>query len=167
MNLPVSPHQYTLISILMDAGTPLLSKDLSAKTGISTRSVKKNIAELNDLLAEKKLYISSNTHKGYWIENKDSFLQWFREMDTSSPVPMTHNQRIIYCLFHLLKYDHPSPTTQWIADSLYVSKATISSVFKEEVEAMCYGRQTVDETINNLVTRSNKLIDDAIAAAGK
>ncbi|MBQ9328553.1 MAG: HTH domain-containing protein [Solobacterium sp.] len=131
MNLPVSPHQYTLISILMDAGTPLLSKDLSAKTGISTRSVKKNIAELNDLLAEKKLYISSNTHKGYWIEDKDSFLQWFREMDTSSPVPMTHNQRIIYCLFHLLKYDHPSPTTQWIADSLYVSKATISSVFKD------------------------------------
>ena len=35
----------------------------------------------------------------------------------------------------------------------------LGDVFKEEFEAMCYGRQTVDETINNLVTRGNALLD--------
>ena len=52
------------------------------------------------------------------------------------------------------------------APSALWASSEISSVFKEEVEALCYGRQSVDDTINNLVTRSNKLIDDAIAAAG-
>lgn len=37
----------------------------------------------------------------------------------------------------------------------------IGDVWKEEFEAMCYGRQSVEETINNMVTRCNQLITDA------
>ncbi len=37
----------------------------------------------------------------------------------------------------------------------------IGDVWKEEFEAMCYGRQTVDQTIANLVERCNELIDNA------
>ena len=131
MNLTVSPLQYSLISVLLDSGSPMHSRDLSLKTGVSTRSVKKNIADLNDLLASQKLYICSNTHKGYWIEDKNAFFAWLKERDTAVILPSSHNQRIIYCLFHLLKYDRPSPSLQTIADSLYVSKATISGIFKE------------------------------------
>ena len=36
----------------------------------------------------------------------------------------------------------------------------LSDVYKEEFEAMCYGRQTVEETINNMVTRCNQLLAD-------
>lgn len=37
----------------------------------------------------------------------------------------------------------------------------IGDVWKEEFEAMCYGRQTVDQTIANLVERCNELISNA------
>lgn len=131
MNLNISPLQHSLISILLDSGTPMYSQELSQKTGVSTRSVKKNIADLNDLLASHDLYICSNTHKGYWIEDKNAFFAYLKENDTKVILPSSHNQRIIYCLFHLMKYDRPSPSMQTIADSLYVSKATISGVFKE------------------------------------
>lgn len=36
----------------------------------------------------------------------------------------------------------------------------LSDVYKEEFEAMCYGRQSIDETINNMVTRCNQLLAD-------
>ena len=39
--------------------------------------------------------------------------------------------------------------------------AELKAVLKEEFEAMCYGRQTVDDTINNLVTRGNELLANA------
>lgn len=34
----------------------------------------------------------------------------------------------------------------------------LNTIWKEEFEAMCYGRQTVDETINNMVKRGNDMI---------
>ncbi len=131
MNLILSRLQQNIISALLDAKSPLFSKELSEKTGVSTRSVKQNIGDINDLLAPYKLTILSNTHHGYWIEDKDAFFLWQKTYNFESPLPATQNQRIIYCLLHLLKYDGASPTLQKIADSLYVSKATISGVFKE------------------------------------
>ena len=37
----------------------------------------------------------------------------------------------------------------------------VGSVFKEEFHAMLYGTQTVDEALNNIVTRCNELIANA------
>lgn len=39
----------------------------------------------------------------------------------------------------------------------------IGSIYKEEVQAMAYGRQTVDETIEHLVSRCNKQLSEAAA----
>ncbi|MCI9362066.1 MAG: extracellular solute-binding protein [Hungatella sp.] len=47
--------------------------------------------------------------------------------------------------------------------TLYAS-AEIETVYKEEEEAMCYGRQSVEEALENICIRSNKLIADEIAA---
>lgn len=40
-------------------------------------------------------------------------------------------------------------------------ESEIGDVFREEFEAMCYGRQSVDETITNLVTRATALVEGA------
>ncbi len=42
----------------------------------------------------------------------------------------------------------------------------ISDAFKEEVTAMLYGTQSIDDTIDHIVNRGNKLISEAKAAAG-
>ncbi len=54
--------------------------------------------------------------------------------------------------------------TKGIAERVLYANAEIAAVYKEEEEAMCYGKQSVEETVNNICTRSNKLIADEIAA---
>ena len=41
----------------------------------------------------------------------------------------------------------------------------LGDMFVEETHAMCYGKQTVEQTVQNLVTRGNELIANAMKAA--
>lgn len=48
--------------------------------------------------------------------------------------------------------------TKAIASIVGNSDSELKDIWLQEFEAMCYGRQSVDETINNLVTRGNEQI---------
>ncbi len=45
------------------------------------------------------------------------------------------------------------------------ARSEIGSVWNEEFDAMCYGRQTIDETIDNLMSRSEDLIKTELESA--
>jgi multiple sugar transport system substrate-binding protein len=55
--------------------------------------------------------------------------------------------------------------TKSVASPSLWANSEIATVYKEEVEALCYNQQSVDDTISNICTRANQLIADAIAAA--
>lgn len=48
--------------------------------------------------------------------------------------------------------------TQGVKTVQGVASTEVSAVWNEEFDAMCYGRQSVDQTIDNMVKRSNELI---------
>jgi len=53
--------------------------------------------------------------------------------------------------------------TQGVKSILSPVNSQIGDIYKEEVQSLLYGRQTVDETIENLVSRCNKQLADAAA----
>ena len=48
--------------------------------------------------------------------------------------------------------------TQGVKTVQGVASTEVSAVWYEDFDAMCYGRQSVDQTIENMVKRSNELI---------
>lgn len=63
--------QAKILSFLIESTSPLHSRDLSERVGVSTRSVKKSIGEINDILRNQSVSICSGTHQGYWINEDD------------------------------------------------------------------------------------------------
>jgi len=51
--------------------------------------------------------------------------------------------------------------TKGLINIVSTVNSQITTVFNEEWQAMCYGRQSVDDTIKNMTERSNKLLADA------
>lgn len=53
-------------------------------------------------------------------------------------------------------------TTKGVKSVQGYAKSEIGAVWTEEYDAMCYGRQSIDDTINNMMTRSAELIKVAM-----
>lgn len=51
-----------------------------------------------------------------------------------------------------------------VSELAFSGDAEIETIYKEEEEAMCYGKQTVEEAIENICRRCNELIADGDAA---
>ncbi|MCI6066718.1 MAG: HTH domain-containing protein [Galactobacillus timonensis] len=119
--------QAKILSFLIESTSPLHSRDLSERVGVSTRSVKKSIGEINDILRNQSVSICSGTHQGYWINEDDK--QKFSEImhqQTAVLLKDDPDHRLIFEGMHLLARETPM-TVQKLSETLSISRATVSS----------------------------------------
>ena len=141
----LSKNQIRIIKNLISSNSSVFSEQLAELLEISSRSVKKNVAAINDELYKEELFICSNPHKGYWIEDdqKQKFQSYVYQLEKAL-LPTDQNQRLILITCRLLRDDR-TPSLQKLADDFYISKSTLSADLKyyREICASAKGLQLI------------------------
>lgn len=154
----LNKNQIRIIKNLTNNNSSLFSDQLAGRLEISSRSIKKNIAAINDELYKEGLFISSNPHKGYWIENdlKQKFQSYIYQLEKAL-IPADQNQRLILITFLLLR-DDKTPSLQKLADDFYISKSTLSADLKyyREICSSAKGLQLIANKSGGLTLIGNE-----------
>ncbi len=128
----------TIIKFLLEAENNMAtSNNLAEALNVSTRTVKKDIKELNMVLSAHGALIESLLSKGYKLIISDnlSFEQFIKELkitgnSKSQNIPHYRYERINYIIKKLLAIDYYISLDD-LADELYVSKSTIATDIKD------------------------------------
>lgn len=126
MNDNLSQNQINIIKVLIDKDEPVYSKYIAERTGLSTRTIKSAISQINQNLIDNNAFILSDNRKGYWIENKDDFLKAL-SYKPENDIPKNSNQRVIAIVFMILSGKCKSLSQ--LSDTFFVSKTTIFNDF--------------------------------------
>ncbi len=129
MNEILNQNQRNIIKVLIDKDKPVYSKYIAEKTGLSTRTVKSSISQINQLFSSEKIFILSDNRKGYWIENKDGFLYLLSNKHENDIVPKNSNQRVIAIVFMILSGKCKSLSQ--LSNAFFTSKTTIFNDFNQ------------------------------------
>ena len=121
-----------LLELLAKQTTPLPMKELAKSFSISERTVRTDIANLNDLLSNVGATITLLRGQGYLltIHSKEQFNDWWTESMTSAESFLTTSEeRQAYLLFLLFKNETPLSLDDFL-DRLFISKNTFYSYLK-------------------------------------
>ena len=113
----------------------------------STKTIQKDIRELNDLMRPYGAEIESRRGNGYKlrIEDKENFRRFRQEFypSASSRIPSTQEERITYILTKLLSGKSYIKLEE-LAKDLYVSKSTVHLLMKEVSDLLQPYRLTIE-----------------------
>ncbi len=103
-------------------------KELAERLGVSTRTVRGAVSEINDLLAESGIRITALSGKGYRLEVENRGL--FHEIITDRDAIHTKEDRIIRLIIRLLESD------DWVdlsllEDDMFISRTTLENDIRE------------------------------------
>lgn len=121
-----------LLEVLTRQTVPLPMKELTKNFSISERTVRTDIANLNDLLTNVGASIKLIRGQGYLLSigSKEQFHDWWAEsMSTSESFLTTSEERQTYLLFLLFKNENPLSLDDFL-DRLFISKNTFYSYLK-------------------------------------
>ncbi|WP_040215056.1 BglG family transcription antiterminator [Clostridium polynesiense] len=143
-----------IVNRLMEEKRPVTSKELSILVGVSIRTVKNYINEINGILASYNVLINSKPREGYWIEiREDSDLEGLekildnKSLETAKNIPIYNYERISYLIKKLLVVDYHIKMDD-LMEEIYVSRSTLTQDLKEVRKLLAAYRL-------KLVTRSN------------
>ena len=145
-----SYYNKEILNCLMD-GNVVSTQSIAQCVGLSEKSVRNKIVNINDYLQENQLgFINKKPRVGVWLEmdsvQKDK-LQSFLMNSASMSVSYDEEERMyeaLKLLFHLRPWETIS--TQKLSDTLYLSAPTILKVMKEcEVWLAPYQIKIVNE----------------------
>ncbi|NSA03824.1 transcriptional antiterminator [Clostridium beijerinckii] len=99
------------------------------KLGISLRTVRMEIHEINDILRHKNMRINSSSARGYFIlkEERTQFYEFLNNMILSLKkveLPETPGERFLFTFIYLTFIKEPV-SVQNLADIMYVSKTVM------------------------------------------
>ncbi|MDN6650476.1 HTH domain-containing protein, partial [Enterococcus sp.] len=121
-----------LLELLAKQTTPLPMKELAKSFSISERTVRTDIANLNDLLRNVGAAVTLVRGQGYLLTvlSKEQFTAWWQESMTSADSFLTTSEeRQAYLLFLLFKNENPLSLDDFL-DQLFISKNTFYSYLK-------------------------------------
>ncbi len=118
---------------VLNKRSSMTSNELGQALGVSDRTVRSYIKELNIAINEHGAYIESKAGSGYKIivEDNDKYLHYLLMLQTKENLPETSLERIAYILEYLLLNHEEYVSVEELIDMLYVSKSTINSDMKE------------------------------------
>lgn len=120
---------------------------LSKALGVSTKTIQKDIKELNDLMKPYGAEIESRRGNGYKLRIDDKgkfrrFHQCLFQFD-SSRIPSTQEERITYVLTKLLTGKSYIKLEE-LAEDLYVSKSTVHLLMKDVTDLLLPYNLTIE-----------------------
>ena len=155
---------------IFDASKKLLdSSKLALLLGVSSRTVRSDMKEVNSLLKNYGAVIQSETGLGYLLkitdakkyqEFKGKYLN-FRKADyvTDQIVPTDHNDRIFFIITKLLTFSlHQKIVNQLeLADELFISLSTLKSYWKDIKKSLArFNLQLVADRSNGVRIEGNE-----------
>lgn len=124
----LSERQIHIISILLNTEGSISGVSLSKNLGITTRTLRNDISNINDEIKNKKVKIYSNPAHGYWIkkEDKKSMKKEIREIRNTikQAIASTSDERIVMLFYLLIR--EKSLKTDKLLERFYVSKTTLN-----------------------------------------
>ena len=124
----LSERQIHIISILLNTEGSISGVSLSKNLGITTRTLRNDISNINDEIKNKKVKIYSNPAHGYWIkkEDKKSMKKEIREIRNTikQAIASTSDERIVMLFYLLIR--EKSLKTDKLVERFYVSKTTLN-----------------------------------------
>jgi len=151
-----------ILKEFMSSNTSLTSKYLSQVLEVSSRTVRDDIKELNQLLSDYSTHIQSTRGVGYEliIANNEHFRQFLtnQRIESSTQLPNSSDERINYILNQLLLTEDYLKIDD-LADEIHVSKSTLQydlktmrSILKRyslDIKSLPnYGMKIVGEELN-------------------
>ena len=137
----ITPRLKKVLYRLLESKNEVTSKNLAISAGVSTRTIKKDIIELNTLLEEYGAEIEAHLGKGYQLIQKDEFLfsqlllTMKNEENQADEIPRYRYERVNYIIKKLLAIDYYI-SQDFLIDELYVSRSTIAADLKEVKEIL-------------------------------
>lgn len=117
-----------ILKAFMSHDTPLTSSYLSQVIEVSSRTIREDMKELNQLLSGYKTHIKSTRGVGYELisEDNEQFRQFLnnQRIENSTQLPNTSDERINYILNKLLLTEEYVKLDD-LADEIHVSKSTL------------------------------------------
>lgn len=127
----------SILNCLLHNEEYVTSVQLSALANVSTRTIKKDIVELNEFLKEFEMEIMSKTGVGYSINIKNYLLynQLLQDMKNSGvkkveEIPKYRYERVNYIIKKMLTVDYYL-TLEDLMEELYISRTTLTADMKE------------------------------------
>lgn len=124
-------RQKKIYWVIYKKGDYVTSAELAAETGVTSRTIKSDVAKLNEFLADYQIRIQSKTGSGYrLIVSPESRLKevcclfYDKEADEIGKIPNSREERAEYIQKKLLRLDSYI-TLDALCEELYVSRSTM------------------------------------------
>lgn len=122
----------------------ITSENLANKLGISVRTVRNRIKEINEILGKQDVYIESKARYGYKLTEestavlKDLLTSEHKQVNTLKKIPVTQDERVYVILLYLLNQDD-YVKSEMLQDFLCVSRGTLTNTIRQlEQKIMVY-----------------------------
>lgn len=126
--LKLSLRQKKILRILEKRDSFVTSKELADSMKVSSRTIRNDIHDMNELLAPLQVTIISAQSKGFYIAASDS--ERIRELRRSDTAFFSRSERIRYLVFRLCRSTEPLNLYD-LEDEVYLSHTALLSDFKQ------------------------------------
>lgn len=125
--MQLTKRERRIISMLLEERAPLTNKELSVALGVSDRTIRNDIASVNES-SEKEGYAIQSGNDGYYIRVEET--EWFRKLvkkeeESMQAVYEDAFLRRLYILFQLLWIDIPV-TMNDLSYAVFCSRTTVA-----------------------------------------
>lgn len=122
----MNKYQRLILKMLLDSDQPITSSKIANSLGISSRTVRRNLAELKDVCPQNGAIVVVKPSVGIYIkiEDDERFKLFLKKQSKHNKMPTTPEERIDY-LIQLLLYNSDYIKVNDIADSLFISASRL------------------------------------------
>lgn len=115
----------------LDRSKAITSEELALKTGLSSRTIRKEMKQLKDTIINHGGQLHSKTNAGYLLEITDEkqYQLFLSSLQEPQDIPETSQERIQYLLEFLLAKDQ-FVKVEDLCERIYVSRASLTSDLK-------------------------------------
>lgn len=161
---PLHKKQSLLLNQLLEENKPITSNQLSLIVGVSVRTIKTYIQEINERIKPYGVSICSKAREGYWIEKAADadVKQIYALMDKQAVVkydetPKYNYERINYIIKKLLVVDYHIKMED-LMDEIFVSRSTLTADLKEVRKLLAKFRLKVTTRANyGIIIEGNEI----------
>ena len=126
-------RQYQILEMISDAF--ITAETISEHLDVSIRTVKSEIAKINEIIKDADCKIISKSGKGYLLYKGEDFNQTllvshYPEKYDNDNIPNSYYERVIYIIKKLLVIDYHIKVED-LADELFVSRASMAQIMKD------------------------------------
>ena len=126
--LKLSLRQKKILRILEQRASFVTSKELADSMKVSSRTIRNDIHDMNELLAQLQVHIISAQSKGFYIDPSAS--ERVRELRRSDTAFFSRSERIRYLTFRLCESDQPLNLYD-LEEEVYLSHTALLSDLRQ------------------------------------